>query len=117
MVRPNDRLTKKGDWVQSTFPKLHRTNELVAQINGSWYYMGTFAAEKTESVSYEEWAAFPEAVSIDFVVCGQNLRSRLDAGGGSQLQRSSQDTATVRRLAEGRKNSCEQVRRPTSRLQ
>ncbi|KIP10572.1 hypothetical protein PHLGIDRAFT_115328 [Phlebiopsis gigantea 11061_1 CR5-6] len=63
VARPNDRLTKKGEWTTSTFPKLQRTNELIARVDGQWCYMGTFAPAGSENVGYDAWEALPDAVS------------------------------------------------------
>ena len=82
MVRPNDRLTKKGEWAHSTFPKLQRTNEVVAPVDGRWCYMGTYAPAGSENVDYRAWEALPDEVSAESCGCMPRLMN-----GAGRLER------------------------------
>lgn len=63
IARPNDRRSKNGDRTQASYPKLRRTNELIARLDGRWCYLGTLAGTRAEGVTYEEWVTFPGTVS------------------------------------------------------
>ena len=63
VLKPNGRLTKKGDWFPSKHKKLFKQNHMVLLQSDQWYYLGVYDYNSTEVLSPKEYSELPTQVS------------------------------------------------------